>query len=244
MKKTNKGVTLVEIAIVLVIIGLLLGGILKGQELINNAKVRAIADRQNSLKVAWYAFIDRYQGLPGDYVDAKRYIPGAVGGDGDGTIAENESPRVFQHLAGAGYLRCPQCTSQTTHIASASNSLQNNYGGIMSIWSDGTHYAARGGANATERLQIHTGPRIPSNILAEVDRKLDDGIANGGDFVFNQYDPTKGVNGLISDGVEECTTADDVPNKDGTLDELKELYWRNAQSTPPVYQNCGGSVAI
>ncbi|MBE8158261.1 MAG: prepilin-type N-terminal cleavage/methylation domain-containing protein, partial [Betaproteobacteria bacterium] len=63
-----RGVTLVEIAIVLVIIGLLLGGILKGQELINNAKVRAIADRQNSMKVAWFSFIDRFQALPGDYV--------------------------------------------------------------------------------------------------------------------------------------------------------------------------------
>ncbi len=47
--KLRRGFALVDIAIVLVIIGLLLGGILKGQELINNAKVRAIDDRQNSL---------------------------------------------------------------------------------------------------------------------------------------------------------------------------------------------------
>ena len=66
-KNTKQGgFTLVEIAIVLVIIGLLLGGILKGQELINNAKVRSVADRQNSLKAAWFGFIDRYNFIPGD----------------------------------------------------------------------------------------------------------------------------------------------------------------------------------
>ena len=90
IKSSNsiRGVTLVEIAIVLVIIGLLLGGILKGQELINNAKVRSIADRQNSLKVAWFAFIDRFQALPGDYVYAAQYIPGATNGEGNGLITQ------------------------------------------------------------------------------------------------------------------------------------------------------------
>ena len=115
IKSSNsiRGVTLVEIAIVLVIIGLLLGGILKGQELINNAKVRSIADRQNSLKVAWFAFIDRFQALPGDYVYAAQYIPGATNGEGNGLITQKESPVVFQHLTGSGYLRCPQCTVKT-----------------------------------------------------------------------------------------------------------------------------------
>ena len=63
----SNGFTLVEIAIVLVIIGLLLGGVLKGQELINNAKVRSIADRQISMKVAWFAFLDRFAALPGRF---------------------------------------------------------------------------------------------------------------------------------------------------------------------------------
>ncbi len=48
MKSQQSGFTLVEIAIVLVIIGLLLGGILKGQELINSAKVKNLA---NDIKI-------------------------------------------------------------------------------------------------------------------------------------------------------------------------------------------------
>ena len=78
-KNTKQGgFTLVEIAIVLVIIGLLLGGILKGQELINNAKVRSVADRQNSLKAAWFGFIDRYNFIPGDSKRAVQLVPGAL----------------------------------------------------------------------------------------------------------------------------------------------------------------------
>ena len=60
------GFTLVEIAIVLVIIGLLLGGVLKGQELIKNTKVKAIYNQYRELAAATYAYQDRYKALPGD----------------------------------------------------------------------------------------------------------------------------------------------------------------------------------
>ena len=88
-KNTKQGgFTLVEIAIVLVIIGLLLGGILKGQELINNAKVRSVADRQNSLKAAWFGFIDRYNFIPGDSKRAVQLVPGAETRDSDDRARE------------------------------------------------------------------------------------------------------------------------------------------------------------
>ena len=64
--KKQSGFTLVEIAIVLVIIGLLLGGILKGQELITSARVRNLADQNSGIQAAYYGFIDRYRQIPGD----------------------------------------------------------------------------------------------------------------------------------------------------------------------------------
>ena len=241
------GFTLVEIAIVLVIIGLLLGGILKGQELINNAKVRAIADRQNSLKVAWFSFIDRFAALPGDYVQAAIYISGAANGDGNGTLSSNESPLAFQHLASAGYLRCPQCNVTAATPPSAVNSLINSYGGIMSIWHDGMHYAVRG-TQILARLQVHTGPRIPSNIMSEVDRKIDDGIPNTGDTVFNRFDPSTlaggGTNPIIADGVINCIKVDSAGATNGTLLATVPIYWRPANSNPPVFQDCGAGVFI
>ena len=70
MRQQQKGFTLVEIAIVLVIIGLLLGGILKGQELINSARVRNLADSTSGIQAAYFGFIDRYRRVPGDWAQA------------------------------------------------------------------------------------------------------------------------------------------------------------------------------
>ncbi len=68
--KKQSGFTLVEIAIVLVVIGLLLGGILKGQQLINSARVRNLADQSSGVQAAYYGFIDRFRNLPGDMIPA------------------------------------------------------------------------------------------------------------------------------------------------------------------------------
>src|SRR5256885_8774628 len=66
MTKRMQGFTLVEIAIVLVIIGLLLGGILKGQEMITQAKIKnSIADF-SGISAAYHGYQDRYRAIPGD----------------------------------------------------------------------------------------------------------------------------------------------------------------------------------
>ncbi|MGZ5081865.1 MAG: prepilin-type N-terminal cleavage/methylation domain-containing protein [Usitatibacter sp.] len=66
MRRQQSGFTLVEIAIVLVIIGLLLGGILKGQELINSAKVKNLANDFRVIPTYVYAYQDKFKALPGD----------------------------------------------------------------------------------------------------------------------------------------------------------------------------------
>ena len=267
-KNTKQGgFTLVEIAIVLVIIGLLLGGILKGQELINNAKVRSVADRQNSLKAAWFGFIDRYNFIAGDSKRAKQLVPGiteARASDteaGNGRLTLGESVLAMQQLKGAGFLRCPQCDGADglgTTKPTADNSLVNQYSGVMSIWNESTLYSFRGGSPSTSqygRLQIHSGPQIPSNILSEVDRKIDDGIANSGDMVFNVFDPNTmgtgtsiGIVAIPTTGVpkdSECmNTISGGESADvGVLVADQEFVWRSADRTP-VESNCGASVFI
>jgi prepilin-type N-terminal cleavage/methylation domain-containing protein len=66
LKKQQSGFTLVEIAIVLVIIGLLLGGVLKGQELINSAKVKNMIGDFRTVSSLVYAYQDRFKAFPGD----------------------------------------------------------------------------------------------------------------------------------------------------------------------------------
>ena len=65
-KHRQQGFSLIEIGIVLLIIGLLLGGVLKGQELIENARVKNAASLFNSVSAAVNGYRDRYRNLPGD----------------------------------------------------------------------------------------------------------------------------------------------------------------------------------
>lgn len=85
MRSQQSGFTLVEIAIVLVIIGLLLGGILKGQELINSAKVKNIANDFRVIPTYIYAYQDKFKSLPGDDRDVANHVSGGTAGTG-GTV--------------------------------------------------------------------------------------------------------------------------------------------------------------
>jgi len=182
MRQHQTGFTLVEIAIVLVIVGLILGGVLKGQEMISNAKVRNAIDQTTAIQTAVYAFQDRFRQLPGDYSAATTNITGASGnGNGDGFIATNAERGYFwQHLANAGFI-----TGSFDGAAIAGNNLtcaqstcpNNAFGGAMK-YSWGQY--ASGSTNNAHELRI--GRNIPVNILAEIDRKIDDGIPDTGSF--------------------------------------------------------------
>src|ERR1700755_3562102 len=99
MVKRESGFTLIEIAIVLVIIGLLLGGVLKGQELITGARVRNLISQQDGIKAAFFGFQDRFRALPGDYATADVNIScsrACLDGNGNGRI-ESNSTGGFTH---------------------------------------------------------------------------------------------------------------------------------------------------
>src|ERR1700694_5822012 len=111
MKSQQSGFTLVEIAIVLVIIGLLLGGILKGQELINSAKVKNLANDFRVIPTYIYGFQDKYKALPGDDKAVTTHVsgatlattPGTVGngvieGAWNSTTGTDESYLFWQHV--------------------------------------------------------------------------------------------------------------------------------------------------
>lgn len=190
MLKQQKGFTLVEIAIVLVIIGLLLGGILKGQELISNARVRNVADQVNAVKAAYFAFQDRYRALPGDYLttQATANIQNVTaGGNGNGQIeAGAEQVAAWRHLANAGFISCAQCTTGSGTGPTVENSPVNAYGGVMSVLYDGVYNNLATGTGPAQN-NLKSGNQIPSNILVEVDRKIDDGNPRTGTMRFSTF---------------------------------------------------------
>lgn len=111
--------TLVELSIVLVILGLLVGGVLSGQSLIRAAELRKVTVTRTQWNTSVLTFRDKYLGLPGDFQQARSFWPSCTdgsgmsngvpsnpcGGNGDGIIDDavpREEIRVAQHLALAG----------------------------------------------------------------------------------------------------------------------------------------------
>lgn len=171
MKSRQQGFTLVEIAIVLVIIGLLLGGVLKGQELITQAKIKNVANDLNGLSAAVYAYQDRYKSFPGDDSNAAtRWTnPAATAGNGDTRVgaasnanildcssSTTENCQFWQHLRLSGLIGGDTASKL---------SPQNAVGGVLHV---------QDGALGLSGLVICT-----SNLLGKVanaiDAQFDDG---------------------------------------------------------------------
>src|SRR5262245_21750873 len=130
MKAHQSGFTLVEIAIVLVIIGLLLGGILKGQELINSAKVKNLANDFRVIPTYIYAYQDKFRTLPGDDANVAAHISGTpaptqgavppagnglIDGHWNSTTATDESFIFWQHVRLSNLAAGPTDTGDATY---------------------------------------------------------------------------------------------------------------------------------
>jgi prepilin-type N-terminal cleavage/methylation domain-containing protein len=183
------GFSLVEIAIVLVIIGLLLGGMFKAVELMTNARVREFISQQDGIKVAFLAFQDRFRAMPGDYYRATINIPGTTqNGNGNSQIEDTSTPiesiLVWEHLSRAGFLAATYTYSATE---SAVTSPENRNGVYQQIVYDGLYGAGTTAAPSPLRHNIKSGSQVPVAIVAEMDRKTDDGAPNTGGFQFSSY---------------------------------------------------------
>ena len=144
MKNQQGGFTLVEIAIVLVIIGLLMGGVLKGQELINSAKVKNLANDFRSMSSFVYAYQDRFRALPGDDANVANHVAGGVAatspagtlnnarisGNWNSTTQTDETYLFWQHVRLAGL------ATGTPTIGAAEYIPRNAEGGAIGITGD------------------------------------------------------------------------------------------------------------
>ncbi len=197
MGTRSKGFTLIEIAIVLVIIGLLLGGVLKGQELITGARVRNLISQQDGIKAAFFGFQDRYRALPGDYAAASTNINGVtIAGDGNGRIeAPNaagtyESILTWNHLTAAGFLNGSYTmATSATSTSDDTNTPKNPYSVYLQLTYDNVY----GTGTGPNKHNLKTGSQIPVGIMAEIDRKIDDGLPYAGGFQYSTFVPPPGV---------------------------------------------------
>ena len=212
MPRRQYGFTLVEIAIVLVVIGLLLGGILKGQELVNGARVRNLADMNAGIQAAYYGFVDRYRQVPGDMAAAvaASTIGDATitaGGNGNGRIdASNwrEASALWVHLTRAGLLqgRYDGGATSARRYQVATVAPQNAFNGYV-LLGQTRDYSTPGGApnaNQAVRLGLVLGDNIPVDVARELDLKIDDQRPLTGALRFT------GTTTFSHRGVSEATT--------------------------------------
>jgi prepilin-type N-terminal cleavage/methylation domain-containing protein len=106
MKNKQSGFTLIEIAIVMVIIGLLIGGVLKGQALIDNAKVKSVINDMNGVQAAYYGYYDRKHVYPAKDADYKATSSGGFWGSTrtEGLLTGDPASTVPGLNAMGGYL--------------------------------------------------------------------------------------------------------------------------------------------
>ncbi len=185
MKRNQSGFTLIEIAIVLVIIGLLLGGVLKGQELINSAKVKNLATDFKNIPVYIYGYQDKYKALPGDDPTVTTHLGatatactpaaashcapgnGIVDGTWNATDVTDESFVFWQHVRLAGFGPGSTVANVTT---SPDYLPRNAVGGVIGVTN-----AAQTPITGLKGTYIVCSDAIPGKFAKQLDLTLDDG---------------------------------------------------------------------
>jgi len=183
MRKTQSGFTLVEIAIVLVIIGLLLGGVLKGQELVNSAKVKNFVNDFKTVPLFIYGYQDKFKALPGDDKNASTHLGtavtlltptsstlgnGRIEGNFNSEIATDESVAFWQQV------RLANLASGPTDFTTISSAVPTNADG------------GRIGVQSTVPITGMTGSyfvcseAIQGKFAKQIDVTMDDGNTDAG----------------------------------------------------------------
>jgi type II secretory pathway pseudopilin PulG len=180
--RRQAGITLIETALVLIVIGLLLGAVLQGRSLVRSMQAKDVIAMAKDLSSAAHAFRDRYHYLPGDWPLKADEIPNvSAGGNGNGLIdlpapsGSNPSPisettSAPLHLLHAGFIR-------------GDGQLNSRFGKVCIVGNS----AAAGSVTAAGDNPIPATIRnliefdnLPCDILSEVDLKLDDGRISSG----------------------------------------------------------------
>jgi len=191
MKHKQSGFTLIEIAIVLVIIGLLLGGVLKGQELINSAKVKNMANDFKNIPIFIYGYQDKFKALPGDDGNVANHVTGGelctpaatanhcvlnnglIDGAWNSEVVADESFVFWNHVRLAGML------TGSTSIAAADYLPTNSNGGRIGVQSNVNFTTIT--KNAADTASLITGTYIvcSTGILGKFVKHLDSTLDNG-----------------------------------------------------------------
>jgi len=221
----NKGFTLIEMSIVLIVIGLIIGGIMTGTSLIDSSKRQSVMTDIETYKTQIELFEDKYAGLPGDLFNAEEHWPDARyatdNGDGDGLIETGtEDFLAWEHLYLADLIAFAYTGTGPNYTVN-SNIPESQYKGkgYRAVSASGVLIYE---ATATTRLRIElaapngaafTNAALLPKDAENIDIKMDDGLPDtgyvvaldGADAVNNCILNTAGVRSyIVRSKEEEC----------------------------------------
>jgi prepilin-type N-terminal cleavage/methylation domain-containing protein len=208
-RANEAGFTLVELAIVMIIIGLLIGGILKGQELIGNARIKSTISQLKGVEAATSSFRDAYNAMPGDMATPNTRLPNCLaapcnaGGNGDGQVVSPftgaptaEGQGFFVQLSAANLLTGIVPTVGAGGLVWGANLPVSPIGGGLQVGffvgnaplSNQQGPAIAGNVAAGHYLALHNAPAagmpaagtMSATAAARIDRAIDDGVPNTG----------------------------------------------------------------
>ncbi len=233
-RRGQEGFSLVELAVVLIIIGLIVGGVLKGQDLIESARVNSIQTDLNEIRVGASTFLTKYDDLPGDLLSPQLFGGLAItAGDGNGRLdtgttdqnranqnaTASEGVAFWLHLQQANLLSGINLTCPTVAACvnlDGTTAKASRVGGFFTIAHDdaavtGTpqdHWIMVGNV-ASATVTDNVVPVISPVQLRGLDVKGDDGEATTGNVIGAGTNGTTTCRDTTAAGVNGYTASED-----------------------------------
>lgn len=224
-----KGFTLIELSVVIVIIGLIVAGIVAGQALVNQAKLRQVISEINGFKLALNSFKLQYDALPGDMNNAQDYWGSTVdNGNGNGNVDTSEKYDAWEHLSEAELIDQVLSDVPTSSAAIGINMYASDYSndaGYEISRNTTALYGKRGNRFRIAAKSTSCNSDLNGSLLAVaeavgIDTKMDDGLADSG--------AAWALDGTISGNctpAAECITGTSYNLSNTTTTQCNIFFW-------------------